>query len=78
MDTMERTFQVNGKKVTVDVPVRDGLTRKQIVALAYPDGIDEEVRVWWYGGDDNRAVPDGSRFFPGNGCFIEVVPNSKL
>lgn len=78
MDTMKRTFRVNKKEVTVDVPVRDGLTREQIVALAYPDGIDERVRVWWWGGDDNGPISDGGNVFPGNSCYIEVVPISQL
>ena len=78
MDTMKRTFKVNEKTVTVDVPVGTGISREQIVSLAFPDGITERVLVWWWGGDDNQPVPDGAMWFPGNGCYFKVTPNSQL
>lgn len=77
-DTVRRTFRVNEKIVTVDMSVRDGMTREQLIALAYPDGIGERVRVWWFGGDDNRPIRDGSRLFLGNSCYIEVIPISRM
>ena len=78
MEMMCRTFSVNGKEVTDNVPVMDGLEMSRFVELAYPDGMSEKVRVWWWHSDNNGTIAEGSRFFPANGCRIEVTPNSKL